>query len=169
MCASLIPQLIYLGSLHYLLFQFRFFLLFLTIITTVNKDISSYNKNQTAEDQVICKLLSSIIADHLSESEAKIWHGHPVWFINGNPIVGYSRQKAGLRLMFWSGAEFGDERLRPGTGKFKDASIFYSTSDQIDKGLLKDWLDLARDIQYDYKNIVKRKGKLLKLDTRAAE
>lgn len=152
-----------------MLFQFRFFLLFLTIITTVNKDISSYNKNQTAEDQVICKLLSSIIADHLSESEAKIWHGHPVWFINGNPIVGYSRQKAGLRLMFWSGAEFGDERLRPGTGKFKDASIFYSTSDQIDKGLLKDWLDLARDIQYDYKNIVKRKGKLLKLDTRAAE
>jgi hypothetical protein len=51
-----------------------------------------------------------------------------VWFLDGNPTVGYSRQKAGIRLMFWSGADFEEENLKPGTGKFKDASIIYTSA-----------------------------------------
>jgi len=39
--------------------------------------------------------------------------------------------KAGIRLMFWSGASFDEDGLKPGTGKFKDASITYTSSDQI--------------------------------------
>ena len=52
---------------------------------------------------------------------SKIWHRHPVWFLDGNPTVGYSKLKAGIRLMFWSGASFDEDKLQPGTGKFKDA------------------------------------------------
>ena len=66
----------------------------------MNDEIQEYNKNQNSQDAEICNLLSSIIANILSEAESKVWHSHPVWFLNGNPIVGYSKQKAGIRLMF---------------------------------------------------------------------
>lgn len=65
--------------------------------------------------------------------------------------------------MFWSGASFDDDGLKPGTGKFKDASVTFSSADQIDAGDLRRWLERSRDIQWDYKNIVKRKGVLERL------
>ena len=40
-------------------------------------------------------------------AENKIWHAHPVWFLDGNPVVGYSKQKVGVVLLFWSGQSFG--------------------------------------------------------------
>ena len=100
---------------------------------------------------------------NLPEAESKIWHGHPVWFLEENPIVGYSKLKDCIRLMFWSGVDFDEEKLKPGTGKFKDASIRYTEVDQISKSDLERWLEKSRDIQWDYKNIVKRKGKLERL------
>ncbi|MFN0030580.1 MAG: DUF1801 domain-containing protein, partial [Flavobacteriales bacterium] len=99
----------------------------------------------------------------LTEAESKIWHAHPVWFLDGNPIVGYSKQKAGIRLMFWSGADFDEELLSLRGEKFKDASIFYNSIVDIAPKHLKLWLLKSRDIQWDYKNIVKRKGQLIKL------
>lgn len=96
-------------------------------------------------------------------AESKIWHGSPVWFINGNPVVGYSSQKRGVKLMFWSGASFEDKKLINGTGKFKDAGIFYNSIKEILKKDLNSWLKKAEAIQWDYKNIVKRKGILLRL------
>jgi hypothetical protein len=62
--------------------------------------------------------------------------------------------------MFWSGAGFDEEKLKPGTGKFKDASIRYTGADQIHTKDLKRWLEKSRNIQWDYKNLIKRKGKL---------
>jgi hypothetical protein len=129
----------------------------------MNKEIKEYNSKQSTEDKKICNLLAAEIDNSLPEAESKIWHGHPVWFLDGNPIVGYSKQKAGIRLMFWSGESFEEEKLKPGTGKFKDASIFYSSVDQIKVKDLKRWLKKSRSIQWDYKNIVKRKGKLERL------
>ncbi|HNR16518.1 MAG TPA: DUF1801 domain-containing protein [Chitinophagaceae bacterium] len=111
----------------------------------------------------MCNLLAAEISAGLPEAENKIWHAHPVWFLDGNPIVGYSKQKAGIRLMFWSGADFEEETLEPGTGKFKDASIIYTSAEEINVKHLKRWLKKARDIQWDYKNIVKRKGVLERL------
>lgn len=99
----------------------------------------------------------------MPEAENKIWHAHPVWFLDGNPIVGYSKQKVGIRLMFWSGVSFDEDKLDPGTGKFKDASIFYTTAEEINVKDLKRWLKKSRNIQWDYKNVVKRKGKLERL------
>jgi hypothetical protein len=129
----------------------------------MDKEIVQYIEKQSEEDKNICTLLSQIIIQHLSIAESKVWHGHPVWFIDGNPIVGYSKQKAGIRLMFWSGVSFEEEKLMPGTGKFKDASIFYQSSEEINAMDIKKWLKKAENIQWDYKNIVKRKGKLERL------
>ncbi|MBS3913378.1 MAG: DUF1801 domain-containing protein [Bacteroidetes bacterium] len=126
-------------------------------------DIQTYNRNQSSSDKEICDKLSEIIDSQLIESESKIWHAHPVWFLNGNPIVGYSIQKKGIRLMFWSGADFDEENLSIRGEKFKDASIFYNHISEIEiKDVLR-WLQKSKEIQWDYKNIVKRKGKLEKL------
>jgi hypothetical protein len=129
----------------------------------MNKDVKAYNNALTAGDKKICNILAAEISAGLPEAENKIWHAHPVWFLEGNPIVGYSKQKAGIRLMFWSGASFEEETLQPGTGKFKDASVIYTSSEEINIKLLKRWLKKAKTIQWDYKNIVKQKGVLERL------
>ena len=130
----------------------------------MNTDIESYNEKQASpEEQSICEMLAQAIDQLLPEAESKIWHSHPVWFLDGNPTVGYSKQKAGIRLMFWSGASFEEDRLLPGTGKFKDASIFFTHSDEIKMTDLKRWIKKAKSIQWDYKNVAKRKGKLERL------
>lgn len=129
----------------------------------MNPDIQTYNNSQSEADQSICDLLASEISKGLPEAENKIWHGHPVWFLEGNPITGFSKQKKGIRLMFWSGADFEEEALSVRGNKFKDASIFYTNVDEINTDELERWLSKSREIQWDYKNIVKRKGKLERL------
>jgi hypothetical protein len=129
----------------------------------MHKDIQTYNNSQTNVDKEICDLLAKTIDSELTKAESKIWHAHPVWFLDGNPIAGYSKLKAGVRLMFWSGAGFEEEKLKPGTGKFKDASIIYTSVEQVNVKDLKRWLAKSRDIQWDYKNIIKRKGRLERL------
>jgi hypothetical protein len=129
----------------------------------MHPDITTYNNAQNSEDQAICNLLASIIDKVLAEAESKVWHAHPVWFLDENPIVGYSRQKAGLRLMFWSGADFEEKELNVIGKKFKDASIFYQSAAEIDERKLKTWLKKSKSIQWDYKNIMKRKGRLEKI------
>ena len=131
-----------------------------TILSTMNTEIREYNNRQAAVDKGICDLLATTIDSELSEAESKTWHAHPVWFLDGNPIVGYSKQKAGWRLMFWSGASFEEEKLNVTGKKFKDASIFYTAVEQINTKDLNRWLKKAREIQWDYKNIIKRKGVL---------
>lgn len=129
----------------------------------MNSDVQDYNNSQSGAEKEVCMALAQEILEHLPESENKVWHGHPVWFLEGNPIVGYSKLKDGIRLMFWSGVSFEEENLLPGTGKFKDASILYTHTSQINKQDLARWLKKSRDIQWDYKNIVKRRGVLERL------
>jgi hypothetical protein len=129
----------------------------------MNQEINNYNQQQSPEEKIICDLLANTINQVLTEAESKIWHAHPVWFLDGNPVVGYSKQKPGWRLMFWSGADFEEEGLSVKGKKFKDASVFYTDVSEIKLGDLKRWLKKSRDIQWDYKNIVKRKGKLERL------
>lgn len=131
---------------------------------SIPADVAAYHATLSPTDSAICTLLFETISTHLPDAENKVWHRHPVWFLNGNPIVGYDKLKDSVRLMFWSGADFGETELQPGTGKFKDASIRYSTVHEVDLVAIAHWLSLARTIQWDYKNIVKRKGVLLKLE-----
>lgn len=126
----------------------------------MNSETKAYNLSLADLDLKIADLLATEINKNLPKAENKIWHRHPVWFLDGNPIVGYSKLKSGMRLMFWSGVSFDEKDLKPGTGKFKDASITYTSEEQINTKDLKRWLKKGKEIQWDYKNVVKRKGKL---------
>lgn len=129
----------------------------------MNPDITAYNELQTKDEKAICNLLAQTIEENMPEGEEKIWHGHPVWFLEGNPIVGYSKMKSGIKLMFWSGMSFDEAALKPGSGKFKDASILYTDIGEIKVEDVIRWLEKSKTIQWDYKNVVKRKGQLVRL------
>ncbi len=129
----------------------------------MNTDVTNYNRTQIKSDQAICDMLATTIDSVLTKAENKIWHRHPVWFLDGNPTVGYSKQKPGIRLMFWSGKDFEEPALNVVGKKFKDASIFYTSVEEVNTKDLKRWLKKAKVIQWDYKNLIKRRGKLIRL------
>jgi hypothetical protein len=145
----------------------------------MDKEIKTYNAGLEKGDKKIADLLAREIdagfaaavkvkkdkksGEEKGVVENKVWHRHPVWFIDGNPIVGYSKEKRGMRLMFWSGADFGEKKLDVVGKNFKDASIFYNAASEVDVAALAKWLKKAVKIQWDYKNIVKRKGELVRL------
>jgi hypothetical protein len=128
----------------------------------MNPDITTYNTSQAPADKAICDLFAQEICKHLPEAENKIWHAHPVWFLDGNPVAGYSKLKGGVRLLFWSGQTFDEAGLK-NEGSFKAAEARFTAVEQVDLPNLARWLGKARGIQWDYKNIVKRKGKLERL------
>lgn len=128
----------------------------------IHKEIKAYNAAQSAGDKRICDALAKAIDRHLPGAECKIWHRHPVWFLDGNPIAGYSKLKNCIRLLFWSGQSFDEPGLAP-EGTFQAAEARYTTLNQINAQDLKRWLEKSIEIQWDYKNIVKRKGKLVRL------
>lgn len=128
----------------------------------MQKETQKYNNALTLEDKKVCNTLAEEINLNLKKAENKIWHGNPVWFLDGNPVVGYDKQKTSVRLLFWSGQSFEEEGLQK-SGSFKASEIKYTDVSQINKKDLKRWLKKAKDIQWDYKNIVKRKGILLKV------
>ncbi len=129
----------------------------------MHPDVAEYNQNQDATFQRVCDLLAHEIDKHLPGAVNKVWHAHPVWFIEDNPIVGYSKQKPGIRLMFWSGADFDEPGLAVVGKKFKDASIFFNDVSEISKIDLKRWLKKAQSIQWNYRDLVKRKGRFERL------
>lgn len=128
----------------------------------MKKDIQSYNSNQTGINKPICELLSKQIQNNLTDAESKIWHGAPVWFLDGNPVTGYEVLKDCVRLLFWSGQTFNEAGLKA-EGSFKAAEARYTSVDQVNLEDLERWLEKSKDIQWDYKNIVKRRGELKRL------
>jgi hypothetical protein len=128
----------------------------------MHADTKSYNAALEPDVRKICDLLAREIDRGLPEAENKVWHAHPVWFLEGNPVAGYSKLKNCVRLLFWSGQSFDEEGLAK-EGSFKAAEARFTAASEIDIEALQRWLEKARDIQWDYKNIVKRKGQLLRL------
>jgi len=129
----------------------------------MHPDILKYNEDQEPKHHEVCDLLAVEIDRNLAGAECKIWHSHPVWLLDGNPTVGYSKQKLGIRLMFWSGADFEEAGLNVVGKKFKDASVFFNEIAEVKKIDLRRWLKKAQEIQWNYKDIVKRKGRLERL------
>ncbi|QNN47383.1 DUF1801 domain-containing protein [Thermomonas brevis] len=125
----------------------------------MHPDTLAYNDAQSPDDKAICDLLAREIEQTLPDAENKVWHRHPVWFLDGNPVVGYGKLKSCIRLLFWSGQSF-DEAGLQNEGSFKAAEARYTAAAQVDVEALRRWLIKARDIQWDYKHIVKRKGRL---------
>jgi len=125
-------------------------------------DIQEYTSIQEKSDKVICDLLKAEFDSVLSDVESKLWHGHPVWFLEGNPIVGYAKRKNDIQLLFWSGQSF-EEEGQEIEGTFKAAQKRYTGIEQVNVEDLRRWLKKSKDIQWDYKNIVKRRGVLERL------
>jgi len=128
----------------------------------MHADTRKYNAARLPKDRAICRLLAQEIDRGLPQAENKVWHGHPVWFLDGNPIVGYDKLKDCVRLLFWSGQSFEEPGLTK-EGKFKAAEARFTAAEQVDLDDLRRWLAKARDIQWDYKNVVRRKGRLERL------
>lgn len=124
------------------------------------KDIQAFNSAQGTQEKMIVKELAALISETLKSAEGKVWHGAPVWFIDGNPVVGYSVKKAGVELLFWSGQSFDEELLLP-TGKYKAAGIIFNNTSEIKKTLITKVLRKSKSIQWDYANLPKNK-KLVK-------
>ena len=129
----------------------------------MSTDIDAYHEEQAAADRAIIDVLRKEIESGLPEAQAKVWHGAPVWFLNDNPTVGYSKLKGRVRLLFWSSADFEEGGPEPGTGKFKDAHIDFTSKEQIGTVDLARWLDKSQRIQWNYRDIVKHKGVLERL------
>ena len=124
--------------------------------------IDAYHAALAPDDRAICDALRAAITRALPEAEAKNWHAHPVWFLSGNPVVGYSKLKSCVRLLFWSGQSFEEPGLQD-EGSFKAAEARYTDAADVEVEALRRWLGKARDIQWDYKNLIKRKGRLDRL------
>jgi uncharacterized protein YdhG (YjbR/CyaY superfamily) len=130
--------------------------------STVGADVAAYNASRSDTDRAVCDALAKHLSHSLPLAASKVWHGHPVWFLEGNPVVGYSTHREGTRLLFWSGQSFDEPALSP-VGKFKAAEARYSTLADINAKVLRGWLRKALAIQWDYKNVVKNKGLLKRL------
>lgn len=127
----------------------------------IAQDILDYESRLEDEFAEIGSALSKVFSKALPKSESKVWHGHPVWFLNGNPVVGYSLKKSGIEVLFWSGQSFKNAGLVP-LGKFKAAKHEVPNLKSLDKKQLAAWLIEAEKIQWDYANIAK-KGSLEKV------
>lgn len=79
---------------------------------------------------------------------------HPVGFLKG--IVGYSTLKGGVRLIFWSGQSFAYPGLMA-DGPFQAAEKRDVSPADIHRNQQRLWLAEARTVQWDCKNIAKRK------------
>lgn len=123
----------------------------------IPNDILSYQDGLDPEAREICDVLLAAIERELPDAERKVWHAHPVWFFNGNPVVGYSRLKASVQLLFWSGQSFEEPGLDV-EGSFKAAQKRYTAPAQIDAVALARWLAEAREIQWNYRDIRRNRG-----------
>lgn len=123
----------------------------------IGQDIQDYQSNLSSHDAEIGEVLIKLFSKALPTAEAKVWHGHPVWFVDGNPVVGYNLKKAGVEVLFWSGQSFKLEGLRA-IGKFKAAGISLPTLKDLNKKEMTIWLGEALAIQWDYQNLPKKRA-----------
>lgn len=129
------------------------------------EEISQYISSQSEPNTAICLRLLEIAEREMQKHDditAKLWHGHPVWFSYENPLFGFAVRKNGVQLLFWSGQSF-DEAGLEAEGSFKAAQKYYVNVDEINEPDLIRWLQKSLEIQWDYKNIIKRKGQLIRL------
>jgi hypothetical protein len=123
----------------------------------ISQDILDYQGKLSADEAVIGAALIKLISKTLPMAEGKVWHGHPVWFMDGNPVVGFSLKKAGIEVLFWSGQSFKLDGLRA-IGKFKAAGVAIPTLKDLNKKAINAWLSEALAIQWDYANLPKNRS-----------
>ncbi|MEN9706568.1 MAG: hypothetical protein RIS31_134 [Actinomycetota bacterium] len=119
-------------------------------------DIDDYNSVLESESRQVAETIRAMIGKTIPEAEGKVWHGHPVWFIAGNPVVGFSLKKSGIELLFWSGQSFPTVGLTP-VGKYQAAGLQGLTNNNLGTLPIVQWLRESEQIQWDYKNLPKNR------------
>jgi len=121
------------------------------------KEIIDYSLNFNGDLRSVCEALYEFINPKLCNNICKLYHGAPVWFIDDNPITGYSMKGNMISLLFWSGQSFIEEGLSS-VGKFKAAEIVYSNINEINFEKLEKWVNESQKIMWNYKDIRKNNG-----------
>lgn len=122
--------------------------------------IAAYAKGLAAGFRSICERLRELIEAELPKATSKIWHGSPVWFMDDNPVVGYSATAKTVNLLFWNGQAFDEADLKP-VGKYRAAQALFSDVAEIDMKVIRSWLKKAKTDIFDSKAFFKqlREGK----------
>ena len=111
-------------------------------------DIGAYAKKLKPKQKAVIDTLRKTIDAALPKATSKVWHGHPVWFIGENAVVGYTARPTGVAVLFWNGQEFDEPLLEP-VGKFHAAQVKYADLAGIDAKLLARWLRKAKTDIWD--------------------
>ena len=115
--------------------------------------IAAYTAALAPGHAAVCQQLRAEIDKALPKATSKLWHGHPVWFIDDPPVTGFNlTAKKGVSLLFWSG-QLIEEPLLIALGKFNAAQIQYNDVSEIDAKALRRWLKKCSTIIWDYKNL----------------
>ncbi len=112
------------------------------------ESIDRYENQLAPELGAIVRVLRAEIDRALPDADSKVWHGHPVWFDGGNPIVGYNARRATVTILFWNGQALGEPGLTP-MGKDRAAGKEFRIPAEIDKAELRRCLDKARVNVFD--------------------
>ena len=115
---------------------------------TRSSSVVAYSRAQPAAMRTICEHLRSLIVAAMPDAKAQVWHGSPVWFIDENPVVGYSVNKQGVALLFWNGRAFDSPDLRP-VGKHGAAQAVFGGADELDATAIRRWLKQAKSNVFD--------------------
>jgi hypothetical protein len=117
--------------------------------------IAAYSQALTPELRAICEKLRELITAAIPEAASKVWHGSPVWFMDDNPVVGYSATAEAVNLLFWNGQAFGDPALQH-VGKYRAAQAVFADAAQIDPKVIGQWLKKAKSDVFDSKAFFKK-------------
>jgi hypothetical protein len=119
------------------------------------KEIAAYAQAQPRALRTACEVLRELIDAALPRATSKVWHGSPVWFIDDNPVVGYSATAKGVNLLFWNGQAFDEPDLRP-VGKYRAAQATFSEAGAIDAKVVRRWLKMAKADVFDSRAFFKK-------------
>ncbi|MCG3160274.1 MAG: hypothetical protein JMDDDDMK_01343 [Acidobacteria bacterium] len=110
--------------------------------------IVAYSQAQPLALRTICDFLRELIDAALPKATSKVWHGSPVWFIDDNPVVGYSATAKAVNLLFWNGQAFDEAGLKP-VGKHRAAQATFVAVAEIAPTVVRRWLKKARSDVFD--------------------
>ena len=116
--------------------------------------ITAWCRAQPPALRDICTTLHSLITTGLPKATSKVWHGSPVWFLDDNPVVGYSASAKSVNLLFWNGQAFDETDLKP-VGKYRAAQARFGDAAEIDPPVIRRWLKRARSDVFDSKAFFK--------------
>ena len=116
--------------------------------------IAAYAQAQPAAFRAICDRLRALIEAALPKATSKVWHGSPVWFIDGNPVVGYNATAKTVNLLFWNGQAFDEPELVP-VGKYGAAQALFRDAADIRPTVIRRWLKKAGANVFDSKAFFK--------------